>query len=56
MRIIETKVYQFDELDDKAKERARKWYCEYEYFITDEQIEEDIVAKGYEFLSNGKRV
>jgi len=28
MRIIETKVYEFDELDDKAKERARDWYRE----------------------------
>lgn len=28
MRIIETKVYTFDELGDKAKERARDWYRE----------------------------
>lgn len=26
MRIMETKVYQFDELSDKAKESAREWY------------------------------
>lgn len=26
MRIIETKVYQFDELDEKAKEKARDWF------------------------------
>ncbi len=26
MRIIETKVYTFDELNDKAKEKARDWY------------------------------
>lgn len=28
MRIKETKVYQFDELDDEAKEKARQWYRE----------------------------
>lgn len=28
MRIIETKVYTFDELSDKAKERARDWWRE----------------------------
>lgn len=28
MRIVETKVYRFAELDDKAKERARQWYRE----------------------------
>lgn len=26
MRVIETKVFTFDELSDKAKERAREWY------------------------------
>ena len=26
MRVNETSVYQFDELSDKAKERAREWY------------------------------
>lgn len=26
MRTIETKVYQFDELDERAKERARDWF------------------------------
>lgn len=29
MRIQETKVYTFDELTDKAKERARDWYREH---------------------------
>lgn len=28
MKIIETKVYQFDELSDAAKEKARDWYRE----------------------------
>lgn len=28
MRIIETKVYKFEELSDKAKEKARDWYRE----------------------------
>ena len=26
MKVIEINVYSFDELDDKAKERAREWY------------------------------
>ena len=28
MRIKQTKVYQYDELSDKAKEKARDWYRE----------------------------
>jgi len=28
MRIVETKVYKFDELSDKAKEKARTWWRE----------------------------
>ena len=28
MKIIETKVYQFDELPEPAKEKARDWYRE----------------------------
>ncbi len=28
MRVVETTVYQFDELDDSAKEKARDWYRE----------------------------
>ena len=28
MRIRKTKVYQYDELSDKAKEKARDWYRE----------------------------
>jgi hypothetical protein len=26
MRVVETNVFQYDELDDRAKERAREWY------------------------------
>lgn len=29
MRTIETKIYQFDELEDRAKERARDWYRQF---------------------------
>lgn len=36
MKIIETKVYTFDELSDSAKEKAREWYrnncLDYEWF------------------------
>jgi hypothetical protein len=28
MRIMETKIYQYDELSDKAKEKARDWFRE----------------------------
>lgn len=28
MRIVEEKIYQFTELDDSAKERAREWWTE----------------------------
>ncbi len=28
MRIVETKVYKYEELSDSAKERAREWYLE----------------------------
>lgn len=28
MRIVETKVYKYEELSDSAKERAREWYME----------------------------
>lgn len=28
MRIVKTKVFQFDELSDRAKEKAREWYRE----------------------------
>ena len=32
MRILETKVYKFGELDDKAKEKALQWWAEgYDY-------------------------
>lgn len=27
MRVVETKVYTYDELDDEAKEKAREWYA-----------------------------
>ena len=32
MRVVETKVYTFDELSDKAKEKAREWYRENDDF------------------------
>ncbi|PIV84826.1 MAG: antitoxin of toxin-antitoxin stability system, partial [Nitrospirae bacterium CG17_big_fil_post_rev_8_21_14_2_50_50_9] len=28
MRTVETRIYQFDELSDKAKGKARDWYRE----------------------------
>lgn len=38
MRIMETKVFQFDELSDRAKDRAREWYrdgaLDYEWWDT----------------------
>ena len=43
MRTMETKVYQYGELSDKAKEKAREWYaslvfsdpCDWEYVYED---------------------
>lgn len=37
MQVIEIKVYSFDELNDKAKEKAREWYrCSSDYPWFDE--------------------
>ena len=43
MRVVETNVFQYDELDDRAKERAREWYsrhvfedsCDWEFVYED---------------------
>lgn len=43
MRVVETNVFQYDELDDRAKERARDWYsrhvfedsCDWEFVYED---------------------
>jgi len=63
MRIIETKVYKFDELNDKAKKRARDWYRDgdmlnqdFDYLLEDEQVDESIRVNGYTFTANGKRM
>ena len=45
MRVVETNVFQYDELDDRAKERAREWYsrhvfedsCDWE-FVYEEAV------------------
>lgn len=40
MRVIETKAYKFDELNDKAKERALDWWARtYEVYDGDEIVE-----------------
>src|SRR5580693_5752393 len=42
MRTIETTVYKFDELNDKAKEQARDWYRQGDHnSFAWEQIKED---------------
>ncbi len=49
MRQITTTVYQFEELDDKAKERARDWYRE-DMDLSDslrELFEHDVGEAGY---------
>ena len=51
-RIKETKVYQFDELDDRAKERARDWYrqggFDYEWWeSTYEDAEQCLALAGF---------
>ncbi len=41
MQVIETKVYTYDELSDKAKEKAREWYQEgNDYPFLSEYMEE----------------
>lgn len=42
MRTITTNVYQFDELSEKAKEKAREWYRQADFFITDWTIEDAV--------------
>ena len=63
MRIIETKVYNFDELSDEAKEKAIGNLVdrlriilqkEYEYQTSEEAIIETIKANDCEFTEDGK--
>ncbi len=53
MKIITTKVYEFDELSDKAKEKARDWYREhaldYEWWDSQYEDAENIGLKIKEF-------
>ena len=49
MKTIETQVFTFDELGDKAKEKARDWFREGDSFIFDdawEQVKDDAEAIG----------
>lgn len=61
MRVIETAVYQYDELSDKAKARTfadwiyRQLESEYEHVNSDESVAETIRANEYEFTADGKR-
>lgn len=64
MRVIEKTIYQFDELTNSAKEKARGWFrtasahdtwwSEYEYQMPDECVDESIRANGYEFDEDGE--
>lgn len=48
MKIIQTEVYTFDELSDKAKEVARKWFSE---FVCDDALyvtKEDALQIGFD--------
>ena len=49
MQIIETKVFTFQELSEKAKESAWDW------LRTDECVDELIIANQYTFTESGKR-
>ena len=52
MRVVETNVFQYDELDDRAKERAREWYsrhvfedsCDWEFVYEDAAEVADILG------------
>jgi hypothetical protein len=64
MRIMETKVYKFNELSDKAKERFNNLVYNakqvlrdsYYYLISDESIIETIECNDYEFTEEGKLI
>ncbi len=61
MRTIETKLFQFDELDDKAKEKARQWWRECDAgdnFWSECTIEEAVREGeflGIEFKDTGRK-
>ena len=52
MRVVESCVFQYDELDDRAKERAREWYsrhvfedsCDWEFVYEDAAEVADILG------------
>ena len=44
MLVIETTVYNFDELNDKAKERARDWYREINEFPWFDEYRASLIA------------
>lgn len=46
MRTIETKIYQYEELSDEAKEKARDWYREGDNFDSDCVIEDAVTIAG----------
>jgi hypothetical protein len=51
MEIIETKVYEFDELSEEAKESAREWYRSgNDYYFLSEQMDEKL----HELLKKNK--
>ena len=66
MRVVETNVFQYDELDDRAKERAREWYsrrvfedsCDWEFVYEDAVRVAEIlgieIEPRYVPLMNGK--
>ena len=66
MRVVETNVFQYDELDDRAKERAREWYsrhvfedsCDWEFVYEDAVRVAEIlgieIEPQYVPLMNGK--
>lgn len=59
MRIIETKVYTYAELDERGKERARDWYREAsagDNFWADaveDQFHEALMALGFDIVKRG---
>ena len=47
MRVIETKVYQYQELSSEAQERAREWYREGDEFFDEFVIEHATTIAGH---------
>ena len=67
MKTIQINIFQFSELSDSAKDKAREWYrrglqpsrgraleAAYDWDNADAQVDENIIANEYEFTEDGE--